>query len=621
MSPTKNVHALDDEDPAAVKRTKITGEHALMTSAPSALDPSQSIRASLFDPSTTDSLRTAYRTSSPYLHVLIPDLVDDSLLRRVRSECRDALHATHKETDIYRVFQTGDLANLDGLPADELEQLRALKTLRDALYSDRFRALVEKVTGVARLSPTKCDLSHNIYKEGCHLICHDDVIGSRSVSYILYLTDPDEPWRAEEGGALELYPVVSKGTPAVDPSVCIPPAWNQLALFAVQPGRSFHSVAEVVTRKAGRDRPSISGWFHVLQEGEETDEERAAREEKERTAGQDEAEEDERARASLEQLTAGDVVGWPFEPIAAEDADVDPSPDALTESERLELSAFVNPLYLRDGVIGQARDRFCDESSIQLVNFLKPDVTERIVKGCEAEDERCGFLRAGDAKVDMNPVANYAKGVVEGVWMPRGPAHICRYLELTGDGTASDVQTHTALLASVRDSLFRSSRAFGKLLRLLTTLRATSSRGRVRRFRPGMDYTLATGTPSPPTPTGADAIKEADGILDATLCFVADDTAARRKAWGSDDFGGFECVMAPDEGNEDPAQYRAADVGEGGALLSVSAASNTLTLVMRSGGQMKFVKYVGAGAPGSRWDVSWEYRYADEGDDEGDGDE
>jgi Rps23 Pro-64 3,4-dihydroxylase Tpa1-like proline 4-hydroxylase len=37
---------------------------------------------------------------------------------------------------------------------------------------------------------------------------HDDVIGTRAVSFIIYLTDPDEPWTAEDGGALELYPLV-----------------------------------------------------------------------------------------------------------------------------------------------------------------------------------------------------------------------------------------------------------------------------------------------------------------------------------------------------------------------------------------------------------------------------
>jgi hypothetical protein len=33
----------------------------------------------------------------------------------------------------------------------------------------------------------------------------------RRVSYIIYLTDPDEPWREEDGGALELYPCVDGG--------------------------------------------------------------------------------------------------------------------------------------------------------------------------------------------------------------------------------------------------------------------------------------------------------------------------------------------------------------------------------------------------------------------------
>ena len=38
-----------------------------------------------------------------------------------------------------------------------------------------------------------------------HLLCHDDVIGTRRVSYIIYMTDPDDPWVEEDGGSLELY--------------------------------------------------------------------------------------------------------------------------------------------------------------------------------------------------------------------------------------------------------------------------------------------------------------------------------------------------------------------------------------------------------------------------------
>lgn len=44
--------------------------------------------------------------------------------------------------------------------------------------------------------------------QGGHLLNHDDVIGTRAISFIIYLTDPDDSWTAENGGALELYPLV-----------------------------------------------------------------------------------------------------------------------------------------------------------------------------------------------------------------------------------------------------------------------------------------------------------------------------------------------------------------------------------------------------------------------------
>jgi hypothetical protein len=50
-------------------------------------------------------------------------------------------------------------------------------------------------------------MSVNSYKKTCHLLNHDDVIGSRRVSYILYMPLPiNQPWQPEWGGALELYP-------------------------------------------------------------------------------------------------------------------------------------------------------------------------------------------------------------------------------------------------------------------------------------------------------------------------------------------------------------------------------------------------------------------------------
>lgn len=100
--------------------------------------------------------------------------------------------------------------------------------------------------------------------------------GTRRVSYILYMPLPQiQGWQKGWGGALELYPVKrnSKGVdePEPIPSKSISPSWNQFIFFEVQPGKSFHSVEEVVVGEGedGRERLSISGWFHAAQSGEE----------------------------------------------------------------------------------------------------------------------------------------------------------------------------------------------------------------------------------------------------------------------------------------------------------------------------------------------------------------
>ena len=75
--------------------------------------------------------------------------------------------------------------------------------------------------------------------------------------------------------------------------------------------------------------------------------------------------------------------------------------------------------------------------------------------------------------------------------------------------------------------------------------------------------------------------------------------------WDSGDVGGFECYVptADDEGAAEV--YRADDDTEG--VTSIHAKCNALSLFVRPRGTMKFVKYVAAGAPGSRWDVAAEY--------------
>jgi Rps23 Pro-64 3,4-dihydroxylase Tpa1-like proline 4-hydroxylase len=249
----------------------------------------------LSDHSYIARLRAGYLTNEPYKFAVVDKLFQDELLKKVKDECLSELSFSQKETDIYKVWldffflendiglktsqvnQTGDLASLNYLTTTQISLLPNLLTLRDALYSSAFRNFLQTVTDCGPLSGQKQDMSVNSYTKGCHLLNHDDVIGTRRVSYILYMPLPHYTmWQKEWGGALELYPAQmgenGQMEPEPVPTKSIPPSWNQFIFFEVQPGRSFHSVEEVVVGgegEDGRERLSISGWFHAAQEGEE----------------------------------------------------------------------------------------------------------------------------------------------------------------------------------------------------------------------------------------------------------------------------------------------------------------------------------------------------------------
>ncbi|CAN0549643.1 unnamed protein product, partial [Ectocarpus sp. 12 AP-2014] len=92
---------------------------------------------------------------------------------------------------------------------------------------------------------------------------------------------------------------------------------------------------------------------------------------------------------------------------------------------------------------------------------------------------------------------------VRGGWRKAGPPHRQRMLRLSaakepgsadrqdaGDGDDDD--EIGALLRTLRDKLFRSEAFKGLLQKLLGDSPVVASRREARRFRPGLDYTLAT---------------------------------------------------------------------------------------------------------------------------------
>ena len=492
------------------------------------------------DLNTTSELEKEYLESMPYQHSVIKSLFSDSLLRKVREEILANLEFTEKETDIYKVNQTGDLANLDKLPPSELAMLSNLFELRNAIYSRSFREFIQKITGVSGLSSSNVDLSINNYKNGCHLLNHDDVIGTRAVSFILYLPDPDVEWLATDGGRLELYPVVEMGTPANEPSKMVLPVWNTFAFFAVQPGYSFHSVEEVFGEK---ERLSISGWFHFAQPGEPEYCQQPIQARKE-------------GKSTLNQLLEKDSVGVmdyeeEFGDLEAHDLEI--------------LKKYLNPAYLQPRNLNSVTEVFKNEGSLELHHFLNKQVEELVHNITDHYDSNLA-----------NNIQSHGTAIPDG-WECKGPPHLMRYVSMIqDDGLFGELRT------------FFRGESFRKWVNQVTGLVPISRRVQVRRFRPSLDYTLALSSPT--------------SFLDVNLSLTA-----VHEDFCDGDVGGYSNYMNPSDPNSDAAIYSKISANEDDELLTTGAFWNRLHIVRRKPGMLKFIKYVSASAPWSRWDIEGEY--------------
>ncbi|KAK0893925.1 putative component of NuA3 histone acetyltransferase complex [Friedmanniomyces endolithicus] len=629
----------------------------------------------LFDPALVHKYAADYATSDPYKHLVVLNLINDALLRSVRTEILDNIHFTPKETDIYKIRQSGDLANLDGLDPAALAKLPSLLKLRDALYGAEFRKWVQDVSGAGALSGRKTDMAVNVYLPGGHLLCHDDVIGSR------------RPWKPEWGGALRLYATETKvdadgktfKVPKSKWSRVIPPAWNQLSFFAVQPGESFHDVEEVYhpsedagEEDGGRFRMAISGWFHIPQDGEE---------------GYEPGLEESMAKqSSLQQLQGkADQFDEPraiwLDPAKAKRPDLhnarrngastkrrEEDEAALSEADLDFLLQYMTPNYLTPDTVDELSDLFAEESTLQLTDFLSPKFATTL---------RAQF---GGSPNGPLPESEYGTS--------RPPyKHRYQYLQPTTTtppiSAASGRDPYRALTYVLFPSL-----AFRKWLGMVTGLGLERTSILARRFRRGLDYQLAQSYESEEpqleytlciTPTsgwggeeeetsagngevGGDVVGGADGVPGSDARTT---TGVMTNSTDEDNVGGYELYMAgDDEENDDeddptasddgvtipinpisrshtgagdrrsaktrrkpthdPAVYRAAGSSGGGEdededdgiLFSNPAAWNTMSIVLRDGGTMRSVKYVSRRARGGRWDVTGAFEVTAEDEDE-----
>lgn len=419
-----------------------------------------------------------------------------------------------------------------------------------------------------------------------------------------------------------------------------------MVFFEVQPGHSFHSVEEVVVEgdkeKGGVGaRVSLSGWFHKPIEGEEGYE----------------GSEGFKPKSSLQQLVSGAIspaeasahacLGPTQYATTLSAATPYPSPLPLplptipSASDLAYLTPLVNPAYLTPKVVSHLRSSFCDSSHLVLADFLHPSLAtelEALIRARDADLERGRRgVAVGGQRANQVPPHDAGEDASEG-WEVVGPPHLQRYLSLSASvpaGAAGEDRLAT-LLRQVH-ALF-TSQAFAALLASLTSLLPTAYTTAVRRFRPGLDYTLARGEAA--GDSGASAKLDV-GLGLTPRCAGEGD----RELWAGGDVGGWDVWLANEEGGDEATYGGAGEKTKGeaeqeqeqeqqekegtegeeeeeeeddGPLLALEPEWNRLHLVLRDPGVLAFVKYVSARAPASRWDVAgeWEVQGVEEEDDD-----
>ena len=558
-----------------------------------------------------------YKISQPFPHSQIMNVFQPDILTACKEEIKSQTKVNFKESDLFRVYQSIDFANLDPERAKAMQldtsKLTHVMQLRDLLYSQEWRSFVEECAG---LEPgtliDKIDCACNCHAPGCHLLCHDDVIGTRKISYIIYLTEED--WEGpSEGGALELYgPQTDDETSSTPVPVSLAwPVFNSMAFFEVLPGRSFHAVQEVT---GDRPRLSLQGWYHA----------------------KDPPPQEEMEKATLQQLKSMK------DDEKTENNNVDEKAeeeDAFTEADRAYLKDYIQNEYLTEESMNEIQTKFENNSTIQFRNFLLQKWVPTIESNYKDEngdgDKKPAASMPSTDDTTKVIDAHYNKGVTS-EWTVRGPAHKQRYLTYasaskTNDGDETKENENAIatgkLLQTVQKQVFESD-AFLRYLKRVTSLDKPTGilgggKDAIRRFRPGLDYTVAHY-----------GLLMQRSVLDATMCFVRDTTEYDQAMWESGDIGGFECYIEADIDDEEEDNSEgdgAEETGEprsskGAAdeyneeddteLLSVSASNNTLSLVYRDPGTMRFVKYVSSNAPSSRYDICMEYDLPPDNDEE-----
>lgn len=184
----------------------------------------------------------SFTSARPFPHVVLHDFLIESQAEQLLAALKKE-EFFHKESDLFSLSQTADLASSDN---------PVICSFYSLVQSSDFAAFMQRLSGLS-VKPGVLDFAGSLYESGDYLLCHDDQVEDRKIAYILYLS---KGFEKKDGAEFILFNN-KEGIPQ-DVAASYPPVWNSLLFFEVSP-ISFHMVGENCSSKK---RYAIGGWLH-----------------------------------------------------------------------------------------------------------------------------------------------------------------------------------------------------------------------------------------------------------------------------------------------------------------------------------------------------------------------
>lgn len=164
----------------------------------------------------------------------------------------------------------------------------------------------------------------------------------------------------------------------------------------------------------------------------------------------------------------------------------------LTAEEVAFLAPYFHPQYLQSKTLAVLSQQFAEASVLMLEKFLHADLASALETALATKDTSDGLDFASRSTQGAKKIPDMRVGHDVDGWEVIGPSTRQRYLALDPASPAPAPDSPTATIHKLLTEVLPSD-AFRSWLGLITSYIPIAHKLEARRFRPGLDYTLARG--------------------------------------------------------------------------------------------------------------------------------